>query len=78
MKNLANIRCKLRRQLNKRTRNYDMRKLATIRKIDAVRPIPDADAIECAVIGGKVLMVTQANKQIAYVDLDAVVYVTIG
>jgi hypothetical protein len=55
-----------------------MRKLATIRKIDAVRPIPDADAIECAVIGGKVLMVTQANKQIAYVDLDAVVYVTIG
>ena len=29
-----------------------MRKLATIRQIDAVRPIPDADAIECAVIGG--------------------------
>ena len=29
-----------------------MRKLATIRKIDALRPIPDADAIECAVIGG--------------------------
>jgi len=29
-----------------------MRKLATIRKIDALRPIPDADAIECAVVGG--------------------------
>ena len=29
-----------------------MRKLATIRRIDALRPITDADAIECAVIGG--------------------------
>ena len=29
-----------------------MRKLATIRKIDSIRPIPDADAIECAVVGG--------------------------
>jgi len=29
-----------------------VRKLASIRRIDAVRPIPDADAIECAVIGG--------------------------
>ena len=29
-----------------------MRKLATIRKIDLIRPIPDADAIECAVVGG--------------------------
>ena len=29
-----------------------MRKLATIRKIDILRPIKDADAIECAIIGG--------------------------
>ena len=29
-----------------------MRKLATIRKIDEIRPIPDADAIECAVCVG--------------------------
>jgi len=29
-----------------------VRKLATIRKIDELRPIPEADAIECAVIGG--------------------------
>lgn len=28
------------------------RKMATIRKIDDIRPIPDADAIETAVIGG--------------------------
>ena len=30
----------------------DMRKLATIRKIDAVDPIPNADAIEVATVGG--------------------------
>ena len=29
-----------------------MRKMATIRRIDALRPIPGADAIECAVVGG--------------------------
>jgi len=29
-----------------------MRKMATIRKIDALRPIPGADAIECAIVGG--------------------------
>jgi RNA ligase (TIGR02306 family) len=29
-----------------------MRKMATVRKIDSIRPIPDADAIECAVVGG--------------------------
>ena len=29
-----------------------MRKMATIRKIDALRPIVGADAIECAVVGG--------------------------
>jgi hypothetical protein len=29
-----------------------MRKLATVRKIDQILPIPDADAIEVAVVGG--------------------------
>ena len=28
-----------------------MRKLANIRKIDSIRPIPNADAIECSVVG---------------------------
>lgn len=34
-----------------------MRKLATVRKIDHIRPIEGADAIECAVIGGWVVVV---------------------
>ena len=29
-----------------------MRKMATVRRIDAINQIPDADSIECAVIGG--------------------------
>ena len=29
-------------------------------------------------LGGKVLMVTQENKQVAYIDLDAVIYITVG
>jgi len=29
-----------------------MRKMASIRKIDDIRPIDGADAIECAVVGG--------------------------
>lgn len=29
-------------------------------------------------LGGKVLMVTQDNKQVAYIDLDSVIYVTVG
>jgi RNA ligase (TIGR02306 family) len=32
--------------------NDSIRKLASIRKIDAIDPIPGADAIECATIGG--------------------------
>ena len=38
-----------------------MRKLATIRKIDALRPIPDADAIECAVVGGWTVVVKKGE-----------------
>jgi hypothetical protein len=29
-----------------------MRKLASIRRIDIIKPIPGADAIECAILGG--------------------------
>lgn len=29
-----------------------MRKMATVRKIDSLRPIVGADAIECAIVGG--------------------------
>ena len=40
-----------------------MRKLASIRKIDAIRPIPDADAIECAVVGGWTVVVKRGEFQ---------------
>jgi RNA ligase (TIGR02306 family) len=47
-----------------------MRKLATIRKIDALRPIPDADAIECAVVGGWMAVVKKGE----YATGDLAVY----
>jgi len=47
-----------------------MRKLATIRQIDAVRPIPDADAIECAVVGGWTVVVKKGE----FAPGDAAVY----
>lgn len=34
-----------------------MRKLATVRKIDEIRPIEGADTIECAVVGGWTVVV---------------------
>lgn len=50
-----------------------MRKLATIRKIDAVRPIEGADAIECAVVGGWTVVV----KKDEYKPGDVAVYLEI-
>lgn len=47
-----------------------MRKLATIRKIDELRPIADADAIECAVVGGW----TVVTKKGEYAVGDLAVY----
>ena len=47
-----------------------MRKMATIRKIDALRPIEDADAIECAVVGGW----TVVTKKGEYTAGDLAVY----
>ena len=29
-----------------------IRKLASIREVTYIKPIPDADAIECAIVGG--------------------------
>ena len=52
-----------------------MRKLATIRKIDSIRPIPDADAIECAVVGGWTVVIKKgdfkAGDLATYVEIDS-------
>jgi len=52
-----------------------MRKLAAIRKIDALRPIPDADAIECAVVGGWTTVVKKgefkAGDLAVYCEIDS-------
>lgn len=47
-----------------------MRKMATIRKIDALRPIVGADAIECAIVGGWTCVVKKGE----YVAGDLAVY----
>ncbi len=52
-----------------------MRKLATIRTIDAVRPIEGADAIECAVVGGWTVVTKkgeyQPGAQAVYCEIDS-------
>lgn len=52
-----------------------MRKLATIRTIDAIRPIEDADAIECAVVGGWTVVVKKGEYAVGdlacYVEIDS-------
>lgn len=52
-----------------------MRKMATIRRIDDIRPIPDADAIECAVVGGWTVVVKRGEFKTGdlavYVEIDA-------
>jgi RNA ligase (TIGR02306 family) len=54
-----------------------MRKLATIRKIDEIRPIEGADAIECAVIGGWTVVVKKgeftAGQLAVYLEIDSFV-----
>lgn len=47
-----------------------MRKLATVRKIDDIRPIEGADAIECAVVGGWTTVIKKGDFKIG----DMVVY----
>lgn len=52
-----------------------MRKLATIRIIDDILPIPEADAIECAVIGGWKIVVRKneykINDLVIYCEIDS-------
>lgn len=52
-----------------------MRKLATVRMIDDIRPIPDADAIECAVVGGWTVVVKKGEYKpgdlAVYCEIDA-------
>ena len=59
-----------------------MRKLATIRKIDALRPIPDADAIECAIVGGWTCVVKKgeytAGDLAVYCEIDSFIPTTIA
>lgn len=52
-----------------------MRKLATIRKIDAISPIPDADAIEVAHVGGWRVVVKKGEFKVGdlavYLEIDS-------
>lgn len=52
-----------------------MRKLVTVRKVDAVRPIPDADAIECATVEGWEVVIKkgefQSGDACVYFEIDA-------
>jgi RNA ligase (TIGR02306 family) len=52
-----------------------MRKLASIRKIDDIRPIAGADAIECAVVGGWTVVVKKNEFKVGelavYFEIDS-------
>jgi len=52
-----------------------MRKLASIRKIDELNPIPGADAIECAVVGGWKVVAQKGLYQVGdlavYFEIDS-------
>ena len=54
-----------------------MRKLASIQKIVSVRPIPDADAIECATVLGWEIVVRKAENfkpgdMVVYIEIDSI------
>ena len=59
-----------------------MRKMATIRKIDALRAIPGADAIECAIVGGWTCVVKKgeytAGDLAVYCEIDSFIPTTIA
>ena len=59
-----------------------MRKLATIRKIDALNPITGADAIECAHVGGWKVVVKKgeyiAGDLAVYIEIDSWVPTTLA
>lgn len=52
-----------------------MRKLATIRRIDEIRPIEGADAIEAAVVGGWVVVIKKGEFKVGdlavYLEIDS-------
>lgn len=52
-----------------------MRKMASIRRIDSIRPIPDADAIECAVVDGWTVVVKKGDFEVGelavYCEIDS-------
>ena len=56
--------------------------MATIRKIDNIRPIVDADAIECAVVGGWTVVVKKGEYTVGdlavYCEIDSFVPTTIA
>jgi RNA ligase (TIGR02306 family) len=58
------------------------RKVATIRKIDALRPIEGADAIECAIVGGWTCVVKRgeytAGDLAVYCEIDSFIPTTIA
>jgi RNA ligase (TIGR02306 family) len=58
------------------------RKMATIRKIDALRPISGADAIECAIVGGWTCVVKKgeytAGDLAVYCEIDSFIPSTIA
>ena len=58
------------------------RKMATIRKIDALRPIPGADAIECAIVGGWNVVTRKgeytAGDLAVYCEIDSFIPSTIA
>jgi RNA ligase (TIGR02306 family) len=51
------------------------RKLATIRKIDDIKPIEGADAIECAILGGWTVVIKKGEYSIGqlaiYIEIDS-------
>ena len=52
-----------------------MRKMATVRRIDAINPIPNADAIECATVGGWRVVVKKGEFTVGdlavYAEVDS-------
>ena len=62
--------------------DFIMRKLATIRKIDALTPIDGADAIECAHVGGWKVVVKKDEYNVGdlavYIEIDSWVPTTLA
>lgn len=56
-------------------KGIDMRKLATIRRIDEIRSIEGADAIEAAVVGGWVVVIKKGEFKVGdlavYLEIDS-------